>query len=115
MTLPVYHEDLCELFERADSPFIFSRRCKPQRRLSDLPPSPDNLQESVVGVQGVMEAVLFLRMNMITPCQLRFEYIVKCDGKWGLCHAICDRTDEEDKEASSDTYNPEEYIFHLDS
>lgn len=34
MTLPVYHEDLCELFERADSPFIFSRRRKPQLRLS---------------------------------------------------------------------------------
>ncbi len=66
-------------------------------------------------MRGVMEAVLFLRMNMITPCQLRFEYIVKCDGKWGLCHAICDRFDEEGKESSIDTYNPEEYIFHLDS
>lgn len=114
MTLPVYQEDLCELFERADCPSIFSRRSKPQRTLADLPPSPSNLQESVSAVQAVMEAVMYLRMNMITPCQLRFEYIVQCGGKWGLCHAICERSEEMEK-GNKDSYNPEEYIFHLDS
>lgn len=94
MTLPVYHEDLCELFERADCPSIFSRRCKWERRLSEVVPSGAMLEESVSAVRAVMEAVLYLRMNMITPCQLRFEYIVQCGGKWGLCHAICERSDE---------------------
>jgi hypothetical protein len=52
-------------------------------------------------------------MNMITPCQLRFEYIVQCGGRWGLCHAICERAEEWEK-GNGDSYNPEEYIFHLD-
>lgn len=30
MSLPVYHDDLCDLFERADCPHIFSRKCEPE-------------------------------------------------------------------------------------
>lgn len=65
-------------------------------------------------MQSVLQAVVYLRMNMITPCQLRFEYIVQCGGKWGICHAICDRSEEAAGE-EDDGYNPEEFIFHLDS
>lgn len=62
----------------------------------------------------MLDAILYLRMNLIMPCQLRFEYIVLQKNRWGLCHAICERAEEVAHE-NDDSYNPEEYIFHLDS
>jgi hypothetical protein len=114
MTLPVYHEDLCELFDRADCTSIFSRRSKAQVTLADYEPGPKSEDESILAIKAIIEAVVYLRMNLIMPCQLKFSYIIRCNGRWGICHAICERSEEMIKE-DEDSYNPEEYIFHLDS
>ena len=41
-----------------------------------------------------MDAVVHLRLNLIMPTQLRYNYVIKKKNDWGLRHAICERSKE---------------------
>lgn len=82
--------------------------------LETLEPGPDNLSESLEAMRAVVNALVHLRLNLVMPCQLKFSYIIKSNGKWGLRHAICNRDDQVEQDGE-DSYNPEEFKYHQDS
>ncbi len=43
MTLPLYHEDLIEFFERSNEPSIFPHSEKGEVSLENIKPGPDNM------------------------------------------------------------------------
>lgn len=47
-------------------------------------------------MKAIVEAVLYLRLNLVMPCQLRFDYVIRRKKQWGLCHAICERVQDRD-------------------
>lgn len=68
------------------------------------------MDDSIKAINGIVEALVHLRLNLITPCQLKFSYVVRRKGIWGLRHAICDRNNEQTN--CEDAYNPEETKYH---
>jgi len=40
-----------------------------------------------------MNGLIHLRLNLITPSQLSFAYVIQKKQQWGLRHAICERSE----------------------
>lgn len=59
-------------------------------------------------MKAVIEAIMYLKMNLVMPCQIRTDYLVKCKQNWGLRYSICERSKDFQYE-NEDSYNPEEY------
>ena len=57
-----------------------------------------------------MNALVHLRLNLISPSQLQFSYVIKKKDNWGLRHVICERSEE--SEPGEDSYIPEEFKYH---
>lgn len=55
-------------------------------------------------IWGVTQALVHLRINLIMPCQIKYSYVIRKKGVWGLRHVICDQSTEEEK--GEDIYNP---------
>ena len=111
MSLPLYQEDLFDFFERCEKSNIFPYRVKADYCLEDVKPGIGNAEESINAIKGVKDAIVQLKLNLINPSQIKFSYVVKKKGVWGLRHVICDRTMEEE-EKGVDSYNTEEYSYH---
>ena len=78
-----------DFFERSNEPNIFPYKEEGSSCLENYEPSIQSEQESIRAIKGIVDALIHLRLNLITPTQLPFVYVVCKNKRWGLRHAIC--------------------------
>ncbi len=64
--------------------------------MTDLAPKELDVRKSIGIIQSIINAIIYLKSNFYAPSQIRDDYVVYSNEKWGIRHAVCYRSEDND-------------------